>query len=184
MPRLDHFSGVSPNWDAKAQSVAEFILSQQGTPYTYIQVSQATGLPSAEVSRYLREFCYERRDYDWLLQMRKYNKVAYNHYLSNHVMRTKVDDSGKTIKELYVNFSKRQVFLMNCRLLNLRVEYTTVKGRTLIYLFQNQEDMRTKIYYEVPQTSFESLEHEPMFEDTDATHNSDSEPTVNGESHE
>ncbi len=176
---LDVYTGASAHWNSTCIALIEYLISLGGSKYTYVSVAAAICIPTAEVSRFLRDKCYERRDYEWLLQFRRYNPVAYRHYLQNSEIRERTDEKGKKIKELYVNFSKHSIFLANCRLRNVRVEYQTIGSKRLVHLFDNQEDMRTKIYYEIPTQPYEALEH--GLEDVDDTaHNS----TVEGESHE
>jgi hypothetical protein len=185
--QLDVYTGQSANWDNKAIGIIEYIVAKQGEPYTYVEIAKTLDIPTAEVSRYLREECFEARSYDWLLKMQKYRKRAYTHYLNNHQIR-KIPvllDNGKTEMRsvLYVNFSKHSIFLMNCRLRNLRVVYQKIGDRKLIYLFENMENERTKIYYEKAQSNDdgEYFLEEDESEDAEELVYDLSEPTVSGE---
>lgn len=185
---LDVYTGQSANWDNKAIAIIEYIISKQGEAYTYVEIAKALDIPTAEVSRYLREECFEARDYDWLLKMGKFRKRAYMHYLNNHQIRTIKTADGTEKPVLYVNFSKHSIFLMNCRLRNLRVVYQKVGDRKLIYLFENMENERTRIYYEKAEMTESQAEGEEA-EDEEAPWEVEgldavedlNEPTDNGE---
>ena len=155
----DSYFGVEAHFDNKVISIIEYLLSLKGAPYTFVQVAKATGMPTAECSRYLRPECFERRDWEWLLQMKKWKPTAYKHYLNNHQIREKIDENGISKKELYVNFSKHTIFLMGCRLRNVQVYYGKHGEKRLVHLFEHLENERTKIYYETPTTDHQTFEN-------------------------
>lgn len=183
--QLDVYTGQSANWDNKAIGIIEYIVAKQGQPYTYVEIAKNLDIPTAEVSRYLREQCFEARDYEWLLSMAKFRSRAYQHYLNNHEIRKVRMPDGELRNVLYVNFSKHSIFLMNCRLRNLRVVYEKIGDRKLIYLFENMENERTRIYYEKAQmeeSDFNpALETEEVDEPEDGMVYDLTEPTDNGE---
>lgn len=183
--QLDVYTGQSANWDNKAIGIIEYILAKQGEPYTYVEIAKALDIPTAEVSRYLREECFEARDYDWLVKMAKYRRRAYMHYLNNHQIRKVKTADGEMRNVLYVNFSKHNIFLMNCRLRNLRVIYDKIGDRKLIYLFENMENERTRIYYEKAEMGEETYNPEVTVDEPvdgeDSMVYDLSEPTDNGE---
>lgn len=158
MTTLDVYTGQAANWDNKAIAIIEFLVERKGEDYTYIEISNTLDIPTAEVSRYLREECFERRSYAWLEKMKKYRPKAYMHYLNNHRIVEKKQRDGTVTKELYVNFSKHAVFLMNCRLRNLRVVYERQGKRRMVHLFEHMENERTRIYYEKAEMQIEDLE--------------------------
>lgn len=157
MDSLDVYTGQSANWDNRAIAIIEFLLERQGQPYTYAEISNVLGIPNVEVSRYLREESFEKRDYEWLLDMKKFNPKAYAYYLQNHKIRKITMPDGRVKHIVYVNFSKHTVFLMNCRLKNAQVKYEKVGKRKIVHLFPHVENERTTLYYEKPQIDFEEL---------------------------
>lgn len=158
----DITSGVQASWDNKAIQIIEYIVALNGRAYTYVEIANELNMAVTEVGRYLREAAFERRSWEWAKKMRKYKPKAYMYYLNNSEIR-EVTEDGETKKLLYVNFSKHDIFLMNCRLRNVEVMYQHASGRKLVYLFERDHDARTSIYYEVP-----SMEHEDLYNDLDS----------------
>ncbi len=165
--QIDTYTGQPANFDNKALQIIDYILEKRGQPYTFVEIARNLDIPTAEVSRYLREKCFEAREYQWLLDMGKYRSKAYNHYLNNHEVRKVKMPNGELKPVLYVNFSKNTIFMMNCRLLNLRVEYQRVGDRKLIYLFPNMENERTTIYYKKAEMSEEELDPTEIEDETE-----------------
>jgi len=150
---LDVYNGKSANWDSRAIQIIEYLLTKQGGDYTYAEIAKSLKIPTVEVSRYLRKQSFERRDDKWLLDMRKYKPKAYEHYLMNHHIRI-VD--GLPVR--FVNFSKHDILLMNCRLKNVDVVYQRLpNGRQIVHLFQKSEDQRINAQYLVPTASWNEL---------------------------
>lgn len=150
---LDVYTGKAAHWDNRALQIIQYLLEKGSETYTYAEIAKALDIPTVEVSRYLRKESFERRDYKYLLDMKRYRPKAYEHYLNNHRI---VEENGE--KVLQVNFSKHDIFLMNCRLKNVDVFYMHMKnGRQMVYLMQRSEEDRINLAYVVPESSWDDL---------------------------
>lgn len=138
--------GIEANFSTKAENILHSILQiqqenqeQNKSPeeYTIVELARRCGLPITEVVRYIRPETYEPRDYEWLLNMKKYNVKAYTYYLQNHKIVTidkRNDKTGKmeTTKQLYVNFSKHSVLLNTARLMKFGVRQVKNSSDTMV----------------------------------------------------
>lgn len=151
---IDSYTGIAARWDDKCIGIICYILDKNGEPYTYAEISKGLGIATVEVSRILRAESYERRPYEWLVEKRMCNRAAYNYYLENHKILLNEETGAH---ELYVNFSKHDMFLNNCRLMNLSVEYAVINGRNLVFLFPYEDDERTTAAYATAKGSGEDF---------------------------
>jgi hypothetical protein len=115
--------------DPKAVSLVKAISDKDGQPYTLTSLANETHISTTEVSRYLRESSFEPRDFEWMTQVRKYNKTAYMHYLTNHYPEER---NGKQV--FMVNFSKYAILEMVAGIMGLQlVKAKNLRGTSILH---------------------------------------------------